>query len=358
MKAYNPEYKQNWPVYFDRMTRWWNGTLDSPILRIPWVSDQPAPGQPEEEQDWEALAFDTAGMIRSHEEIFHSTHYFVDQAPNIQSAIGHGLPTYLGCPMVFRRETAWTFPCLQRIDEPVDVTRWRTNPRWQFTEAQFQEFTRRSALRYGVRYNLGGIIQSIATMRGDAAFLMDIIDHPEAVESLRDRLLPEWMHMAETLERLMPTEAGYWTVFGLWAPERAVFCECDISCNLSPAHFRRFVMPELEALTRWARYSMYHLDGPGAVHQLDALLELPELDAVQWIRGDGGGEALDWLPLMQRVQAGGKLLYTECPPADLRVLLETLNPHRLLVAVEPVTTAAEMELALSLAAEYGSPQDV
>ncbi len=30
------------------------------------------------------------------------------------------------------------------------------------------------------------------------------------------------------------------------------------------------------------KYSPFHLDGPGALKHLDALLELDELDAVQW----------------------------------------------------------------------------
>jgi len=354
---YNPEFKQNWRPFFARMAAWWEGTLVSPIVRVAVANGHGTPETPPDDTDWEARANDTEHLIRYHEDAFRSTRFLTDMAPCVLAHVGHGIPSFLGCPLAYLRETVWTHPCLNAIGDPFDVTRWRTDVHWNALTQRVRQLTAHAALRYGVSYYLGGVFQGMAMMRGDAALLMDLLDHPCEVEALRDRLLPQWFDMAEELEALLPVEAGRWGPFALWAPDRLVFCECDVSCNVSPAQFGRFVVPELLAMTQWARYSIYHLDGPSAVHHLDALLEIPGLDAVQWIRGDGGGNALDWLPLLHRIQGSGKRLYVECPPSELRELLAALDPQGLFVAVESPRDRAETQLAMRIAAEHGADQE-
>ena len=140
--------------------------------------------------------------------------------------------------------------------------------------------------------------------------------------------------MAEELEALLPAGRGYWIAFSVWAPRRPVFCECDVSGLFSEEMFRRFVVPEVQAMARWADFSFYHLDGPGAKRHLEALLEIPELGCIQWIRGAGGGRATDWLPLLRRIQDGGKRLYVECPVSELRTLVGQLRPDGLMIDTE------------------------
>ena len=41
----------------------------------------------------------------------------------------------------------------------------------------------------------------------------------------------------------------------------------------------KLAVPALDQQTRWVERTVYHLDGPGAIRHLDALLSLPELDA-------------------------------------------------------------------------------
>ncbi|MAE60877.1 MAG: hypothetical protein CMJ49_05900 [Planctomycetaceae bacterium] len=354
---YDPQFKTNWPAFFDRMTAWWHGTLPGPIIRIPIADPSDPPPPLPDDTDFQAHANDVESSIRRREHTFQSTRFLTDLPPSASDFIGHGIASYFGCPLEYRRETVWTHPCLNAIDDPIDVTRWRTDARWLAAIDRIRYMTNRAARRYGVAYYLGGIIQGMSLMRGDEAFLIDLIDHPNHVESLRDRLLPQWFEMADQLEALLPPDAGRWAPFSLWAPGRFAFLECDVSCNFSPDHFRRFVVPELLAMVRWAPYSLYHLDGPGAIHHLDALLEIPELDAIQWIRGDGAGNALDWLDLLQRIQAGGKRLYVECPPDELQPMLDALDPRGLLITVDPPAHPEQLDALQRIASQHAADQN-
>jgi hypothetical protein len=352
-----PEFKSSWDRFFHRMTAWWQGTLEGPIVRIPALKGQPQPDPLPDDTDWEAQYADATLALRGQEEALRNEHYLTDTAPSLVVSGGHGLGAYLGCRMEFRRETAWMHPCLNTIQDPLDVTRWHQDPHWQRFKNRLATFSAGAAGRYGVCYYLGGIIQAMALMRGDQPFLMDLLDHPADVDSLRDRLLPEWFSMAEELESLLPKDGGQWTMFGLWAPGRVTFCECDVACNFSPALFRRFVVPEVRAMARWAEYSIYHLDGPGAVKHLDALLEIPEINVIQWIPGTGSTHTLDWLPLLRRIQTGGKCLWVECASCqELEVLLDTLNPKGLFIQLYPWTGPEQVETACRIAAQHGADQ--
>ena len=65
--------------------------------------------------------------------------------------------------------------------------------------------------------------------------------------------------------------------FSLWGPGRVAKLQSDISIMMSPASFRQFVQPYIRQQCQWLDYSLYHLDGVGAIRHLDALLEIEEL---------------------------------------------------------------------------------
>jgi len=53
---------------------------------------------------------------------------------------------------------------------------------------------------------------------------------------------------------------------------------------------------------------MYHLDGVGQLNHLDSILEIEELDAVQWVPGDGRPSQREWPQVLQKIRAAGKNL--------------------------------------------------
>ncbi len=60
------------------------------------------------------------------------------------------------------------------------------------------------------------------------------------------------------------------------------FGQALLSCLISSEMFREFVMPALVEQCERLAYVMYHLDGTTALHQLDALLEIKSIRAIEW----------------------------------------------------------------------------
>ena len=88
-----------------------------------------------------------------------------------------------------------------------------------------------------------------------------------------------------------------WT--GLWFPGRGYPVQNDLTCLISTPMYQEFFLEELINHINYLDYSIYHLDGPGAVKHLDMILDIPELDAIQWIPGAGMEKegVKRWIPL-------------------------------------------------------------
>jgi hypothetical protein len=86
-------------------------------------------------------------------------------------------------------------------------------------------------------------------------------------------------------------------------------------------------LPGIAEECRHMEANIYHLDGPDALMHLDALLEIPELNAIQWVYGAGNGRASDWLDIYRRCQDAGKGIQIHLGVDELDVFMENLRPE-------------------------------
>ncbi|MBK8050676.1 MAG: hypothetical protein IPK16_28365 [Anaerolineales bacterium] len=130
--------------------------------------------------------------------------------------------------------------------------------------------------------------------------------------------------------------------------------QSDISIMMSPASFRRFVLPYIRQQCQWLDYSLYHLDGIGAIRHLDALLEIEELNAIQWTPGVGQPQGGDpcWYDLYKRIRAGGKAVMPAWVEVDeLAPLLDAVGPEGLNILMH-FTSERDIDAALTIADRY------
>jgi hypothetical protein len=119
-----------------------------------------------------------------------------------------------------------------------------------------------------------------------------------------------------------------WT--GIWHPQKNWYVtSCDFSCLISAEDFEGYVIPGLQKELDLIPASMYHLDGPGALRHLDRLLELPNLNCVQWVPGSGAAPAREWIDVYKKIQKAGKNVQAYCEPLDIKPLCENLEPEGL-----------------------------
>ncbi len=80
--------------------------------------------------------------------------------------------------------------------------------------------------------------------------------------------------------------------------------------------------------------SIFHLDGPQALHHFDLMLALPGLNAVQWVFGAGHGPAARWIETFRRARRAGKAIQVLAEDAaDALTVLREVGPEGMWITV-------------------------
>ena len=244
------------------------------------------------------------------------------------------LGSFLGCRVRFTGTgTIWSDPI---IDDPRDLPNLDFNPEnkwWKAAKHLMECFAQRADGYHVAHPDLNGPTEALARLRGTQRLALDFVDNPDYIKPAIDRITQAWFRYWEESVKIVQKTGGYFHWMGIWSDLPSVDLQSDFSCMISPEMFNEHFLPSIEAQTRMVERTMYHLDGPGAIKHLDALLALPHLDGIQWVRGSGAKPIEHWIPLLRRIQNAGKLVFTDCGRTSVERLLEELRPEGLLLHV-------------------------
>ena len=345
----------DWPASRRRLEAFWAGEmLDRPVIQVtatlPDV-ERPVISPP---ATMEARYTDPAYQLAVQAAQQACTYYAGDAFPTYRPVLGPGfLAGLLGAPVDYARDTVWYHPCVADVEMEAPPAFTQTTPLWM----QFERLMRAAAAQAPDRFILGQTdmvppTDILSTLLGPSALCLAMIEQPEAVTRWLTALTETYIQQYQAQAALLPSGNGYTSWLTAWSPTPSYTLQDDFSCMISTEMFREFCVPELAVLTELLDHTVYHLDGPGAIQHLDALLELPRLHAIQWTPGDGQPPMAEWLPLLRRIQDGGKGLFLYCQQEEVPVLLDSLRPNGIMLCTW-AHTPAEADSLVKLAERYG-----
>ncbi len=238
-----------------------------------------------------------------------------DGPPIASSDIGPGsLALFLGSEADFTSGTVWFMPCMEDDAKPERRPPIRFNPQsrwWKITEETLIRLKECAQDKYILGCpDLIENIDILASLRGTGNMLMDMAVRPEwvveKVEEINQAFFEAYQRVYDIIS--LPDGSSAFGAFGLWAPGKVAKVQCDACGMFSPRMFRRFVVPALTRQCDWLDYSMFHLDGSQCLCQLDTLLEIESLDAIEWtpdpkVPGCGSPR---WYELYRHILDAGK----------------------------------------------------
>ena len=196
----------------------------------------------------------------------------------------------------------------------------------------------------------------LAAMKGTDKVLLDTVMQPDVLEEQVQRINDIYFKVYDELYDIIKEDNGEmaFCYFSSWAPGRMTKLQSDISTMISVDDYRRFVQPFISQQCDKIDYTLYHLDGVGALHHLPALLEVEKLNAVQWTPGVGepqGGSA-KWYDLYKQILAAGKSIMACWVTLDeLRPLLDNIGGDGVHLEMD-FHNEAEVEKALTIVSDF------
>ncbi len=266
---------------------------------------------------------------------FQSYDYLWEAIPCLFPYFGTaGIAEYAGCKPHYTPRTTWFEPCLPEPD--AGEISFRNMEGFERQKAAIARLVTLSRKDYAVTVTDNcGIADALAAMRGAQEFLMDMMTEEEFVlEGIR-KLLPIYKETQEELFSLVKenNEGSILSWMHLWAPQRCAQMQCDLSVMISPAMYEKFILPELNELTEFLDYPVYHFDGQEQIRHLDLLLSLKKLRAIQWTPVAGQPKTSTFIPELQKIQKAGKNLILFPQTNELELLLDNLSCRGLQMVV-------------------------
>jgi hypothetical protein len=329
----NLEAKPDFDKVLSRFEAWWQCELvDRPLVTM-HVRSGHSPKMPRREHATQRDRWmDIEHTVDCLEASLELSVYVAERFPMLNVNLGPEIcATAFGCDLEFSDRTAWSKPVCDNIRQVLDIKPTLDNPYWN----RMRELTELSLARGKGKW-LTGITDLhtngdlLASLRDPQNLCMDCADDLEGVALACEHVTRFYGLMYDDLwNRLV---AGGQKMFTTWTPclhaGKAYITNCDFICMISPEMFRRAILPSIVREMEFLERNIFHLDGPGALRHLDALLEQPLLNGVQFVWGAGNGPARKWMHVYKRIQQAGKCVQILADEIeDVRACREELKPQ-------------------------------
>jgi hypothetical protein len=311
-------WKPNWEETKQNLARWWHreglaiGMWGATVTSKPH-EDLPPPDKRHPKTS-AAYYTDTRTRARANHRDMCVQSYPADMFPIANTDMGPGcLALFLGSEPEFGEDTVWMHPCLDG-DRPEGLPPIRFDPENQWWKIHQETIEETLALAEG-KYMVGlpdlyGGVDVLGLMRGIENLMMDLIERREWVLEKTAEVDQALFDVADRIYELIRLEDGSTADqnFRLWAPGTTMHLQCDLSAMISPGMFEQFAVPFLKRQAQWFEYSMFHLDGQACLKHLDMILDIEEIDAIEWTpdpKGPDGGSP-EWYDLYRKILDAGK----------------------------------------------------
>ncbi len=251
-----------------------------------------------------------------------------DILPVANTQLGPGsLAAILGGVFEGGEDTIWIHPSPYDND---DIVFDPNHPNWLLHKKLLQACKRKAQGHYYVGMpDLMEGLDVLAALKGTDRVLMDTVMQPELLERQLQQINDIYFQVFDELyDIIREGDEMAFCYFSSWAPGKMTKLQSDISTMISVDDYRRFVLPFIREQCQKIPYTLYHLDGVDAIRHLDALLEIDELNAIQWTPGVGQpqGGSPKWYNLYRRIlDAGKSIMASWVKPDELRPLLEAIG---------------------------------
>jgi hypothetical protein len=273
--------------------------------------------------------------------------YWPNLGPNFYAAL-------YGSKLEYREVTSWAEPCIHHWDDLKRLQLELHNEYFQTIEKLTRYALERCKDRFMVGYtDLHPGMDCVAAWRDTQSLLLDLYDDPEEVKKALKIASADFHKVYDYFDEMLKQE-NQLSVTWMEIPSfgKMHIPSCDFAAMISTSQFIEFCLPFLQEEVKPMTHNIFHMDGKGVARHLDVILEIPEIQAIQWVQGVNEDKPImQWIPLIQKIQAAGKSVVVDLEMTELEDFIGATKPEGLLLCI-PSNNDKEKEAILKRVAKW------
>lgn len=349
-------WKPNWEESKERYIKWWNqqGIVLNmwehlPKEGAPW-EEVPQPIAPKDlNERWLNPKFRAKEL---HHYLSKSS-FQADIPPVANTQLGPGsLAAIIGAELEGGEDTIW----IRHKEGATPNFKLENNKAWQLHLDLLNAVKQNRKDKYFVGCpDLMEGLDVLASFKGTTEVMMDMMLNPDQLMEQLQGINDLYFKVFDQIYDIINEDGEMaFCYFSIWGPGKVSKLQSDISTMISEEDFIKWEIPFLRKQTQHIDYTLYHLDGVGAIRHLDALLDIDELNAIQWTPGYGEPQGGDprWYDLYKRILAAGKsIMPCWVTLEELQPLLDNVGNQGLNILMD-FKSEADIEKALKIVERY------
>lgn len=314
------------PDFIERASRheaWWNCQNSRPLFLAKGLS----PEEAKRSRNFEKLA-NPAEWVANNLLDLHNTHFLFDSLPFVHLDLGGAmLAGMLGAKIHYEEDHAWITSLF---------TEWGNQPGWQLdqenettrlfddlTDVLLPELTGKALL---MSPNLGGGADALMNLMSAEKICQSLIDHSDEVHTALEGINAAWREVYSKLMRaVIRNNVGMIHWCEVWSNTPYLILECELAALVSSKHFHQFLIPDILRQAESVDRTIFHVCGEESFRHIDALLDLPQVSAIQYVPGRNN-RAIHKIHELQKIQKHGLPLQISVMPDEPEDLLKELDP--------------------------------
>ena len=256
--------------------------------------------------------------------------YWPNLGPNVFAAM-------FGSKLDFGDVTSWAAPCVEDSD---DMDGFGFDPDNEYLK-KLNEMTDlalekcRNKCLVGYTDMHPGLDFADAIL-GTENLLCSCLEEPELVKEIIDRSTEPFFKVMDDFHKKL-FDHGQLSVTWMQIPsyEGVHLPSCDLSTMTSDSLFRELALPAILNEVAHFKHNIFHVDGKGVARHIDAILDIPEIQAYQWVQGVGDDlPIMQWVPFIQKIQSHGKSVLVDLKLHELDEFMEAVRPEGILLCMD------------------------
>lgn len=171
-------------------------------------------------------------------------------------------------------------------------------------------------------------VDCAAAWRDPQQLCIDMLESPDEVKRLIEVAIRDFETIYDHFDSMLKA-AGQLSVSWMGIPSfgRMHIPSCDFSSLISSRMFEEFCLPVLQREVKTMTHNVFHVDGKGVAKNIDTILDVPEVHAIQWVQGVGDDyPIMQWVPFIKKVQARAPII-VDLDKRDLDSFMEAVTPE-------------------------------